>query len=59
MAAPIFLSPLVGGLIGWIGFEIVFVIVTLLLLAGWLLTLGLHEPRTRTVASVVVEPETL
>ena len=54
MAAPIFLSPLVGGLIAALGFEAVYHGVTLLLLLGAILSLGLAEPRQRVVASVVV-----
>lgn len=45
MALPIFASPLVGGLIQLVGFEIVYLAVVALLLTGWLLSFGLSEPR--------------
>lgn len=45
MAAPIPLSPLVGWWIDLAGFEPVFLAITGLLLAGWLLTFTLREPR--------------
>ncbi len=47
MAAPMFLSPLVGVLIEWCGFDIVFCAITALPLIGWVMTFGLHEPRHR------------
>jgi hypothetical protein len=45
MAAPIFLSPVVGALTSTIGFEAVYYGVTGLLLTGWLLSFRLAEPR--------------
>lgn len=45
MAAPIFLSPLVGSLIDPLGYDIVFLAVTSVIAIGWLLTFRLHEPR--------------
>ncbi|MEX2176487.1 MAG: MFS transporter [Pirellulaceae bacterium] len=45
MAAPIYASPLIGGLINMVGFEPVYLLVTLLLLAGFALSFGLNEPR--------------
>jgi len=45
MAAPVFLSPLVGWLTDLVGFEAVFIAVAGLVFGGWLLTFGLHEPR--------------
>ena len=46
MALPIFASPLVGYAIKYVGFEIVYLIVVCLLLAGWFMSFGLTEPRT-------------
>ncbi|MDX1945559.1 MAG: MFS transporter [Pirellulaceae bacterium] len=46
MAAPIFTSPLVGWIIAIAGFEVVYFAVTLLLVAGFVLSLGLSEPRS-------------
>ena len=54
MAGPIFLSPLVGGMIELVGFEMVYHFITLLLVIGSLLSLGLQEPRHKSVANVVV-----
>jgi len=45
MAAPLLASPLVSPLINAIGFEAVYLGVVCLLLAGWLMTFGLTEPR--------------
>lgn len=45
MAAPIFLSPLVGVLIVPLGFDVVFLGIGSIVFAGWLMTFGLHEPR--------------
>jgi MFS family permease len=46
MAAPAILtSSLLGLLMDWLGFEIVFGLVVALMLWGWLLTFGLDEPR--------------
>jgi MFS family permease len=45
MAAPIYFSPLVGVAIKYAGFEVVYLGVSALLLAGWLLSFGLTEPR--------------
>jgi MFS family permease len=45
MAVPIYASPLVGYAIQLVGFEAVYLAVVGLLLAGWLLSLGLTEPR--------------
>jgi MFS family permease len=47
MAAPALISPLVGVLIGWCGFDIMFCVITALPLIGWVMTFGLHEPRHR------------
>ena len=47
MAAPIFLSPLVGGLVGLVGFPPVYHGITVLLLAGAFLSMTLQEPRER------------
>ena len=51
MAAPILASPLLGWLIGWLGFEIVFLGVTCVVFAGWLVTFTLAEPRHARDAS--------
>ena len=45
MAAPIYASPLVGWAIELVGFEPVYVLVTVLLIAGFVLSFGLAEPR--------------
>lgn len=45
MATPIFFSPLVGVLIGAIGFVPVFCGIACMILAGWVMTFGLFEPR--------------
>ncbi|MCE9528228.1 MAG: MFS transporter [Planctomycetales bacterium] len=45
MAMPIFLSPIVGGLIGLVGFHPVYHGITALLLAGAFLSTTLQEPR--------------
>ena len=45
IAAPALLSPLAGLAIDLVGFEAVFLIVALLVFCGWLLSLGLEEPR--------------
>ncbi len=50
MSAPIFLSPLVGLLIGVIGFAPVFLVISGIVLLGWLLTFGLNEPRHHYVS---------
>ena len=42
---PIFLSPLFGAMIDWIGFEAVFSIVISCVFCGWLLTFRIEEPR--------------
>jgi hypothetical protein len=47
LATPIMASPLVGWMIGRFGFEAAFVAVAVLLFTGWLLSLGLLEPRRR------------
>ena len=44
-SVPIFLSPLAGTLIDWWGFAPIFLLVTGLMLWGWVLTSGLVEPR--------------
>jgi hypothetical protein len=46
MAAPIYASPLVSPLINAVGFEPIYIGVVVLLLAGWLMSFGLIEPRT-------------
>ena len=45
VAAPILLSPLVGGLVDLVGFEPVFLAGAALVILGWLLTFRLVEPR--------------
>jgi hypothetical protein len=45
VSLPIFFSPLIGKLIGEIGFDAVFVGVTVLVLFGWAFTFSLAEPR--------------
>jgi MFS family permease len=45
MAAPVYASPLVGPLILAVGFVPIYIGVVVLLLAGWLLSFGLLEPR--------------
>jgi len=59
MAAPIFLSPLVGGLIGLVGFPPVYHGITALLLAGALLCNFLQEPRERVKAVFTAGDESL
>jgi hypothetical protein len=51
LALPTFLSPLVGVVIGWFGFDGVFVAVSVTVLAGWALTSLLAEPRRKKVES--------
>jgi hypothetical protein len=53
MAAPLFLSPLAGLLIDWIGFIYVSLGITALLFAGWLLSFTLLEPRHRLPGAMV------
>jgi MFS family permease len=53
MAAPLFLSPLAGYLVGEIGFYTVSLCITGLLFTGWLLSFTLIEPRHRLPGSVV------
>jgi MFS family permease len=55
MAAPIFASPLVSPLINSIGFERVYLGVTGLLIAGWVLSFGLIEPRAGARPIVLLE----
>lgn len=55
MAAPILASPLVGLAINAIGFEAVYLVVTALLLLGWLLSFALTEPRTGSRPIVLSE----
>ncbi len=43
---PIFLSPLFGAMIDWLGYEFVFLIVTFCVFCGWLLAFRIEEPRT-------------
>jgi MFS family permease len=45
MAAPLFLSPLIGLMVDWTGFEVVFLSLAGLVLFGWLITFHLDEPR--------------
>jgi hypothetical protein len=47
MAAPVFFSPMVGVLVQWCGFDIVFCVITAFPLIGWVMTFGLDEPRDR------------
>ncbi|NOY41307.1 MAG: MFS transporter [Planctomycetes bacterium] len=44
-ALPLLLSPVLGWVVEAVGFESVFIGVSAVLAAGWLLTLRLHEPR--------------
>lgn len=55
MALPIFSSPLVSPLINAIGFQAVYLVVVGLLLAGWLLSFGLIEPRSGRGPIVLAE----
>jgi Major Facilitator Superfamily len=59
MAAPIFFSPLVGGLIGLIGFPPVYHGITALLLAGALVSTTLQEPRARLKTVITPGDESL
>lgn len=59
MAAPIFLSPLIGGLIGLVGFPPVYHGITALLLAGALLSATLQEPRERIRTIITPGDESL
>ena len=59
MAAPIFLSPLIGGLIGLIGFPPVYHGITALLLAGALISTTLQEPRERLKTVITPGDESL
>jgi hypothetical protein len=45
MAVPMFLSPLAGYFIDRLGFEPVFLTIAGLIMASWLLTFRLQEPR--------------
>ena len=45
MSLPIFLSPLAGSYIDVYGFEPVFLVIAAIVLAGWIMTFGMHEPR--------------
>ena len=45
IAAPALLSPLVGQLINYVGLDVVFVIGSVLVFSGWVVCLGLQEPR--------------
>ena len=45
MAAPIYASPLVSPLINAIKFEPIYLGVVVLLVAGWMMSFGLIEPR--------------
>jgi hypothetical protein len=51
VSLPLFLSPLVGLLIDWIGFEIVFIGICAVVLVGWVTTLRLREPRNHVSVS--------
>jgi len=53
MAAPLFLSPLAGYLVGVVGFFTVSLCITGLLFLGWLLSFTLVEPRNRQPGSFV------
>jgi MFS family permease len=44
-APPILLSPLIGALIDWVGFELIFAIVIGCVFSGWLMAFTLVEPR--------------
>jgi len=58
-ALPLLLSPVLGLVVEMIGFEAVFVSVSVVLVMGWLLTFGLQEPRHTTFEDtpVTVVPE--
>ncbi len=45
LAAPALASPLVGALVDWLDFEIVFLAIAILLFGAWILTWTLGEPR--------------
>lgn len=45
MAVPFLFSPLVGFLIGWVGFAPVFIAISVCILVAGALTFTLHEPR--------------
>ncbi len=51
MAGPMFLSPLAGYFIDRLGFEPVFLTIAGLIIASWLLTFRLQEPRRGTAVS--------
>jgi len=52
MAVPIFFSPLAGVLIQTIGFDAVFGGITCMILASWVMTFGLFEPRHCHTAAI-------
>jgi MFS family permease len=52
MAAPMCASPLVGLAIDALGFEIVFVAIALIVLAGWFVTFRLAEPRRHVTVGI-------
>jgi hypothetical protein len=56
MAAPLFLSPLAGLLVDWIGFIYVSLGITALLFTGWLLSFTLLEPRHHFPGTIVSTP---
>jgi MFS family permease len=45
MAAPMFASPVVGLIMDWLGYPVVFLGIAGIVATGWLLTFWLHEPR--------------
>jgi len=52
IAAPVLLSPIVGLLVGWIGFDAVFIVIALVVLYAWFCTFGLEEPRHHTAGAL-------
>jgi hypothetical protein len=45
MAVPMFLSPIVGLIMDWLGYQVVFLSIAGLVAIGWVMTFWLHEPR--------------
>jgi MFS family permease len=59
ISAPILVALPAGWLIDRIGFQPVFVAITILLCIGWLLTFGLSEPRNRKAHIEMLNPKLL
>ena len=57
MAAPLFLSPLLGFLAEVTSFEVVFFSISAHIFTGWLLTLRLAEPREALMIDEVLPIE--